>query len=630
MKSNTCEELTDRTETYTITDFYVEPVSAKRTYAEHWKRVKRKLKVYLMLRRFANSATQPGLQIGRPSEILQRFSSLQSQSSDLPLLNKYVIIPYKNFYLFWIFLLGVCLLYISTYGILHYCYFNYFSDSLEALIEILIDSVFFVDILLSFHLSYFSKSNNLVKDKKRIAIHYLKTYFFFDLWAALPLGFILRANPDYEFYQVIMFRHIIKMTKWVKVRNKSMNFSFVREIDFFLIKCKEISHFIRVILVLTLSVHVISCLFYLSARAQNYDYSTWVYRSDIIGFSVGEKYLTSFYWAMVSMIGLGYGDIHPYTSLEKSISMVWMIIGIFVLSYSISKFTVIYQQVNKKYKTIETTLVLAEKFSSISKLPDPLKKRLKRSIRDQLIITQRMKSTKVLSQISLDLKHEIALNMHQNAISRIPFFTMKEKHFLSTFVFLLELVQFKSGEFIWLQKSSADGIFFISLGRVKFLYQGILFYVMREGEFFGDIEIFMKVERKFDAIACETSKCLKMTKEALSHLREHFPKYYNELRKMRKRRRKNVLDNLTQMVVLHRFYKSMLPCISRAVIKYQKKEIFTELFANDFYIIQKFRLAAAIKCVKETQVRIRSVKKMVSELSKSMNEVQVNNFLNEG
>lgn len=624
MKANTCDQLTDRTETFTIADFYLEPGSAKKSYAETWQRVKRKIKVYLMLKRFAKSASETGLQIGRPSEILTRFSSLQSLSSRLVKTSRFIITPYKKFYLTWITINAIALLYLSSYGILHYCYYSYFSDSLEAIIEILIDSLFFIDVVLSFNLSYFNKSNNLVKDRKKIALHYLKNFLLIDLLGAIPFGYMLKSNPDREFTKIIMFRHVIKFAKWIKIRKQSKNFSFIRQIDIFLIKFKEICHFFRVILVLSLSVHIISCLFYLSARANNYDDTTWVYRSNLVSCSTSEKYLTSFYWALVSMITLGYGDIHPYTSIEKSIALIWMIVGIFVISYSISKFTVIYQHLSKKYKTIEETLILSEKFASLTKIPDQLNKRLKRSIRDQLIITKRMEANKVLTQIDLELKHEIAMDIYQSAICKIPFFSMKDKNFLAEFVFMLELVQYRGGEYIWLRNSSADGVYFIFFGRIKFVYQDILFYVMREGEFFGDTEIFMKVERKFDAVACEMSKCLKMTKERMNFMREAYPKYYYELKKMRKRRRKNVLDNLTQMIVLHKFYKNDISCVSREIIKRMKKEVFAELFADDPYIIQKFRLSKALKYVKETQIKIRKVKEIIKKLKKE--KVLYDNF----
>ena len=60
----------------------------------------------------------------------------------------------------------------------------YDIDSSEwIIIDGVIDAAFFIDIIFNFITAYYDYSDNLVISKKRIAFHYIKTWFFVDLLA---------------------------------------------------------------------------------------------------------------------------------------------------------------------------------------------------------------------------------------------------------------------------------------------------------------------------------------------------------------------------------------------------------------------------------------------------------------
>ena len=59
-------------------------------------------------------------------------------------------------------------------------------------INIIIDSMFFIDIILIFNSAYYENEFELVDDRKKIAKNYLKSWFMFDLLAVIPFEFIVR------------------------------------------------------------------------------------------------------------------------------------------------------------------------------------------------------------------------------------------------------------------------------------------------------------------------------------------------------------------------------------------------------------------------------------------------------
>jgi hypothetical protein len=60
--------------------------------------------------------------------------------------------------------------------------------------QYVVNVIFTLDIFINFITAYFDQEDNLVLDRKKIALHYLKTWFFIDFLAVFPLSSILSSD----------------------------------------------------------------------------------------------------------------------------------------------------------------------------------------------------------------------------------------------------------------------------------------------------------------------------------------------------------------------------------------------------------------------------------------------------
>lgn len=564
-----------------IDTIYIKPQynPSIKSYKAVWHRALKKIKLSKAIRRFVTFKKQsPFAVTDELLETICRNSELYiPQSEDI---SKFTIQPYGHFYLLWTFLISICLFYLATYGTYYIAFWEYKEDAIQMRIEIIIDFIFILDVFFTMNLAYYDKNNYLVVKKWKIFLNCFVGWAIIDWVSAVPFGIIMFFGGYKKLHKIVFFRYMPKLIRLVRTIKKLRNFLFIRKIDYFAIKHGKAIHIIKIFLIVSLFIHLVSCFFYISAKFDDFDIDTWVSRNHLNDVTPSERYLASVYWAITTLATIGYGDIVPFTTTEKIIAMLWMIMGVYVVSFSVGQFTLLYSSQSIRDGLINQMLLTVEDYSKATSIPNSIKKRLQLCVHHLSIVNRTCKIEKILKDIPSDLKYEIAANIHSQAMLKIPFFTIKDKKFISTLAFMLDYVVIGAQKTLWTKKEFADGIFFIIEGRVKYMHDELLFFVYSEGQYFGDIEIFMKQERKFSVYSCNTCKLFKITKDCLYMIKENFSNFYDEIKTAVEKRCRNLVINLAEMIVVNYYYKGEILQISREYIENIASELYQDIFGK--------------------------------------------------
>lgn len=92
---------------------------------------------------------------------------------------------------------------------------------------------------------------------------------------------------------------------------------------------------LRVLMNVFFLTHLVACLWFFSAKINNFDPSTWVYKAKLVDDSSMTQYVAAFYWTIQTLTTVGYGDIPPENLAEWIISSIWMLIGIAFYSFAV-------------------------------------------------------------------------------------------------------------------------------------------------------------------------------------------------------------------------------------------------------------------------------------------------------
>ncbi|CAD8122719.1 unnamed protein product [Paramecium sonneborni] len=212
-------------------------------------------------------------------------------------------------------------------------------------------SIFVLDIIGSFNIAFY-KQGQLINGRKQIAINYLKTYFLLDL---IPLLCLIEFRLLLFNERQLGFEQFLFLLKSYEV-NKTSN--MIKE--YLQLEPSKLAKYrlLTVMLTIIWLCHLFACLFFFVGRRQKYGNPSWLNSCNVVIMNGGyedmpifELHLYSFYWAVTTMITVGYGDVTPMNFWEVFVTVITQLISCIVFAYSVNAiWEMIYSQNESKQK----------------------------------------------------------------------------------------------------------------------------------------------------------------------------------------------------------------------------------------------------------------------------------------
>ncbi|XP_064439340.1 potassium voltage-gated channel subfamily H member 4 isoform X2 [Mirounga angustirostris] len=197
--------------------------------------------------------------------------------------------------------------------------------------DIAVEMLFILDIILNFRTTYVSQSGQVVSAPRSIGLHYLATWFFVDLIAALPFDLLYVFNIT-----VTSLVHLLKTVRLLRLLR-------------LLQKLERYSQCSAVVLTLLMSVfallaHWMACVWYVIGRREMeandpllWDIG-WLHElgkrleEPYVNGSAGgpsrrSAYIAALYFTLSSLTSVGFGNVCANTDAEKIFSICTMLIG---------------------------------------------------------------------------------------------------------------------------------------------------------------------------------------------------------------------------------------------------------------------------------------------------------------
>lgn len=461
---------------------------------------------------------------------------------------KGLIHPSSPFKLFWNPVISLTLIYTASIMPFRVGFADEVYWDAYAVLDLVIDGIFGVDIVVTFISATVKADGTLEKNRWTIARKYLKGWFAVDVLAFIPFDLINVALGNNSEGASTNFNNLARLLRLPRLYKLLRIFRIIKALRAYgnsgvIEKLQDLLHLnsrlfklFKFLMYVLVTVHIMACFWHFSAKIVNFELETWVVRYGLQDETDIQRYLVAFYWAVTTVVTVGYGDIVAVTQLEKILAMMWMIMGGGFYSYTAGSMSSFLTSIDTRDTILAQKIATVHELALQASLSHDIMLKVREAIRYNTLKTGNIWSDKhsLFSELPKSLRYEVATTMYGGVVKEIYIFKHKEKAFVNYTMPLLRPMHVYETQCLYKQGEYPDEVFFITFGRVNFVImpKEIVFKTYLKGSYVGEVEIIRNISRIYTAMAVELSELFVLSKTHFHAIMDEFPNERLEMTKI--------------------------------------------------------------------------------------------------
>ncbi|KAF8370220.1 hypothetical protein HHK36_031751 [Tetracentron sinense] len=420
----------------------------------------------------------------------------------------FVIHPDNRWYQAWTQFILIWAVYSSFFTPLEFGFFRGLPENLFFL-DIAGQVAFLLDIVLRFFVAYRDKQTyRMVYKRTPIALrrvpsslfhsHFRITQFFILTKMYLKSGFIvdlLGCLPWDAIYKACGRKEEVRYLLWIRLSRARKVTNFFQKMEKDIRINYEFTRIVKLIVVELYCTHTAACIFYFLATTlpQSEEGYTWIGSlkmgdysySNFRDIDIWKRYITSLYFAIVTMATVGYGDMHAVNLREMVFVMIYVSFDMILGAYLIGNMTALIVKGSKteRFRDKMTDII---KYMNRNRLGKDIRNQIKGHLRLQY--ESSYTEAAVLQDIPVSIRAKISQNLYKPYIEKVSLFKGCSLEFINQIVIRLHEEFFLPGEVIMEQGNVVDQLYFVCHGvlgkesnlRIKQLESDITFHIGKQ------------------------------------------------------------------------------------------------------------------------------------------------------
>ncbi|KAG6622695.1 Voltage-gated Ion Channel (VIC) Superfamily [Phytophthora cinnamomi] len=345
-----------------------------------------------------------------------------------------------------------------------------------------IDLFFMTDVAVNF-ISAYEEHGQIEVKLSKIANKYVRSWFLLDFISAFPLYYIqgsyFRIPQLARLFRLFRLLRLVRMLTITRILNR---------LDYALLLRSTVSSIFKFCMLVCFTAHWLSCFFFLISYDQD---DGWVATMGLEDKDMYDKYVTSFYWAIMTMTTVGYGDVHPTTTHERIFAIFAMIMGAWIFAYGITNVVAMVTNLNGPDSRFQLRMDELNDYMEARELPKQLRFEIREFYFNARISAESklVNEGKILAELSALLRSKIAFAINDSVLNKMPFFAGADHNFLMELALSMRMVCFPPLEEVILEGEIGEEMFFIFRGVVEIVKAGVQLGLLGQKQYFGEMAI---------------------------------------------------------------------------------------------------------------------------------------------
>ena len=415
------------------------------------------------------------------------------------------------------------------------------GSSLIWAIDLITMIIFSFDIIFTFNTAFYQEGN-LIEDRIKIMKNYLKFWFWIDIISILPASLIYDQINLQNSNNILLSLRVLKLSKLIRLIR-------IAKLDQLVVRIEETltSNFsvialrcIKYCFLIFFVANLFACSMYATSSANDEPgnfINSILDKTENKDLEIPEMYLNCLYWALVTIVSIGYGDLSPKTTSER-------LIGIIIMFGSSGTFGVLIGLISsfidkrmQKYQEMRARILALNKFFKVNKLNDSIKAKCRNYI-DYASSTDHDSDAFVLDLLMTlpsSLKAEIMQYSDSIIVSKSKLFRFMDNEEIKAICQFLCVKIFYHQDLIIQEKEKPKAIYFLRKGFVQIidLSSQSRICILKSGEHFGEIGFFTGESCVSSVISDGFSEALMLKIRSFELFSEKNPKIFEVLKKIR-------------------------------------------------------------------------------------------------
>lgn len=251
------------------------------------------------------------------------------------------------------------------------------------------------------------------------------------------------------------------------------------------------------------------------------------------------EYVRALYWSITTVTTIGYGDITPRSTVQTIFTMFIQLFGAAVFSMIIANLASLVASIDGARTRHKEKLEKIGTFLSYKKIPRNLQKQV-HDYFDYLWESRRgFDERSVLEELPEPLRVNIAMEINQDMIAKVPFFAHARTDLIREIVLHLQPVVYPPGQDIMREGELANDMFFISSGTVDVLAgpERQQVATLGEGAFFGEIALLFSTLRTATVRSRDYCDLYRLDRDTFTRILGGYPDFADYIKKAAEERR---------------------------------------------------------------------------------------------
>ncbi|XP_076381623.1 potassium voltage-gated channel seizure isoform X6 [Megalopta genalis] len=370
-----------------------------------------------------------------------------------------------------------------------------YSDDPIVIIDLIVDVTFIVDIIINFRTTFVNSNEEVVSHPAKIAVHYLKGWFFIDLVAAIPFDLFLVGSDTDELGldkdETTTLMGLLKTARLLRLVRVA------RKID----RYSEYGAAVLLLLMATFALiaHWLACIWYAIGHAERPMLESkvgWIdilandthqfYHNNTGGPTIKSLYITALYFTFSSLTSVGFGNVAPNTDTEKIFTIAVMLIGSLMYASIFGNVSAIIQRLYSGTTRYHTQMLRVREFIRFHQIPNPLRHRLEEYFQHAWTYTNGIDMNSVLKGFPECLQADIRLHLNRNLLNNCKAFKKASQGCLRALSLKFKTTHAPPGDTLVHRGDVLTSLYFISRGSIEIVKNDVVMAILGKDDIFGE------------------------------------------------------------------------------------------------------------------------------------------------